>query len=256
MLPAGLASAGDEVKLRLREQDRDLSFPLKVAGLLEDSGGRAGRRAYVPAELAGLLNLFKERDFSFEPAENRFVLERRGYSGFRLYAAAIDQVADLRRDLEKEGIPVHTEAERIADVTELDTYLTLIFWLIAAVGLGGGAASLVASLYASVERKRRDLSILRLIGLSGAALFRFPVYQSLMIAGGGYAVAVGFFLSLAWLINTLFQTHLRAGESLCRLSWVHLAAALGGTLATAGAASLIAAWRTTRIDPAEALRDE
>ena len=256
LLPPGPAIPADGLSLRVRAGERELVFPLESAAALEQGAERAKGRAFVPASLAGILNLFQERDLSFDPGSGGFLLERRGYSGFRLYAATIDQVEGLKRDLEKAGIGVHTEAQRIADVTELDAYLTLIFWLIALVGLGGGAASLVASLYASVERKRRDLSILRLIGLAGSVLFRFPVYQSLLIAAGGYALAASFFGALSWLINSLFKAHLQAGESLCRLSFAHLGLALGATLAVALAASLTAAWRTTRIDPAEALRDE
>ena len=57
----------------------------------------------------------------------------------------------------------------------------------------GGAMALLASLYAAVERKRRDLGVLRLLGLSRRTLCRYPMYQSLMICVGGFIVALLFF---------------------------------------------------------------
>jgi putative ABC transport system permease protein len=69
-------------------------------------------------------------------------------------------------------------------------------------------------------------------------------------------VAFGFFETMAVVINTLFPEHLQAEESLCRLEPWHLGAALAGTVLIAVAAGSVAAWRVTRIEPAEALRDE
>ena len=62
----------------------------------------------------------------------------------------------------------------------------------------------MASLYASIERKRRELAVLRLIGLSRTCLIRFPVYQSLLLATGSYFVAAGVFHGIAITINHFF----------------------------------------------------
>jgi len=45
-------------------------------------------------------------------------------------------------------------------------------------------------------------------------------------------------------------------ESLCRLPWEHWAAALAAAVLLAAASAILAVWRLSRIDPAEALRDE
>jgi putative ABC transport system permease protein len=206
--------------------------------------------------LGGILNLFTERNIAFDPGQNQFVLKRRGYAGFRLYAATIDDVDGLKRHLEAQGIPVHTEAQRIRDVMELDGYLTLLFLLISAVGICGGVAALTASLYASVERKRKELSVLRLIGFSRGALFRFPVYQGVLIAGSGFLLALAFFFVMAWTVNALFRSHLQAGESFCRLSAWHLVLSVTAVGILASLSSFAAAWRVASIDPAESLRDE
>ncbi|MFO1522309.1 MAG: ABC transporter permease [Kiritimatiellia bacterium] len=253
LLPEGLQIPTNAVcRLSVTNADQVLEFPVTAV----PQRAPAGAVAYVPASLAGVLRLLDSRNLSYEPAQREFILFRRGYAGFRMYARTIDQVDGLRRELEVTGLPVSTAAEDIQRVKEMDHYLTLIFWLVAAVGIAGSIASLVASLYASVERKKRPLSVLRLLGLSGPMLFRFPIYQGVMMAGGGFLLATGFFHGMAFAINRLFQAHLRPGESFCHLPPRHLAAALVFTLVLAALSALVAVVRLARIEPAEALRDE
>lgn len=252
MLPPGIEAPPGSYQVKLTRGKESLTVPLTVLA----ERNPVSTSALVPSSLAGMFNLFTQRNLVYEKETGQLVLARRGYAGFRMYAATIDDVPVLKDFLENQGIGVHTEAERIRDVIELDTYLTLIFWLIAVVGIVGGMASLVASLYASVERKKREMAVLRLLGLSGGKLFRFPIYQGLVIAVGGYLVAMAFFQTLAIIINSLFAAHLQEGESFCTLPWLHAAAALAATMGIAVLAAGLAAWRVTRIEPAEALRDE
>lgn len=245
-------ASGEGLSLRLKMGERELVFPVSLSA---EASPRAGV-SFIPPELAGVLRLGQTRPVRYDPEYQQFLLHRRGYAAFRLYTRSIDQVAGLKEYFESQGIDVHTKAAEILQVKELDRYLSLIFWLIAAVGIAGGAASLVASLYASVERKKRDLAVLRLIGLPRGSLLRFPVYQGVFLAGGGFLAALGFFGALAQTINTLFAAHLHPGESFCRLPWQELAAALAATLGVAALAAVLAAWRVNRIEPAEALRDE
>jgi putative ABC transport system permease protein len=252
MLPASLGNVGARLSVQIALEKDVLTFPLAPVS----ERGTAERVAFVPAPLAGILKLSQLREVVFERERGEFLLSRRGYASFRLYARNIDTVEGLRQFFEEQAIPVHTEARRIKDVLDLDKYLTLIFWLIATVGIIGGVMALLASLYASVERKKRELSVLRLIGLSGPVLFRYPIYQGMLIGTGGFVVAVAFFSVIATMINTLFRAHLAAGESFCRLPLLHAASALGMTVLIAILAAAVAAWRVTKIEPAEALRDE
>jgi len=252
LLPPGITAENSGLNLRLAKENDELVVPIAQVDNRTTSEGIA----FVPTQLAGVLNLFQTRDVAYEAETDQFVLSRRGYAGFRLYGKTIDLVDGLRQHFEEEALPVHTEAQRINDVTELDTYLTLIFWFISAVGILGGTTALIASLYASVERKKRDLSVLRLIGLSRMSLFRFPIYQGIMIGSGGYVIAIGFFIAIALAINTWFSSHLAPGESFCHLPLFHAIAALCLTLLVAILAASCAAWRVMQIEPAEALRDE
>jgi len=260
MLPPGLSVQGDHLYIKVSKNNESLTFPVSIMSERTASD----KAAFVPAELGGILRLYQSRNIQFDEKLQEFVLFRRGYAGFRMYAKNIFDVDVLRRFFAEKSIPVHTEIKEIKKVIELDRGMTLIFWLLAAVGIAGSVASLVASLYASVERKKRELSVLRLIGLSGPNLFRFPVYQGVLIGTGGFFMSMVLFGVFSRLINNWFRPYvdkllgfpMEAGVSFCRLPFFHISGALIGTILIAAFAAMVAAMRVTKIEPAEALRDE
>lgn len=227
-----------------------LAFPLRVAGV------SASDLAYVPAELVGMLGTARERSVVFDAARGELVLERAGYRGFRLYAHTIDQVPELVALLRAEGIEVVAEVDDIRRIQVLDRGLSQLFWLIAALGVAGAAAVLVASLYAAVERERKDLGVLRLIGLSRADVFWFPLFQGALIALLGMLLGWSAYLLLSEVINRVFGDQLSAGQAICRLPPGYPWLVLLTTLSLALLSALVAAWKATRIDPAEAIREE
>ncbi len=261
MLPPDIKTdGGNKFIVRIEKKDGALEFPVEAIKERTKTSGVS----FVPERLAGIIRLYKVRNIKFDEKEGEFILFRRGYASFRLYAKSIFQVDGLRRFFDSVSIPVHTEIKEIKKVVELDKGMTLIFWLLAIVGIAGSVASLVASLYASVERKKRELSVLRLIGLSGGTLFRFPVYQGIIFGSGGFAVSMILFSIFSRLINTWFKPYadkllgfpMEAGVSFCRLPLTHVIGALGVTVLIAAVSAMVAAFRVTGIEPAEALRDE
>lgn len=227
-----------------------LEFPLRIAGV------SATGLAYVPVELLGMLGTARERSVVFDPVRAELVLERAGYRGFRLYAHTIDHVPELVALLRAEGIEVVAEVEDIRRIQVLDSGLSQLFWLIAALGVAGAAAVLVASLYAAVERERKDLGVLRLIGLSRTDVFWFPLFQGGLIALLGMLLGWSGYLLLSGVINRVFGDQLEAGQAICRLPTSYPWLALLTTVALALLSALVAAWKATRIDPAEAIREE
>ena len=244
-----------EVVVKTQGEERSLRF---TARLLPDARVAEGT-VRSPLSLLCTLNLMEQRPVTSgltEKGQPAFLLGRQGYSGFRMYAAGLELVAPLARALEAENIKANTRADRIDEVLQMDKYLNMLFWLIAAASLAGGTACLLSSIYANVERKRRDLSVLRLLGVHGAALAVFPLVSSLTLTLGGVFVGLFFFQTLGWLINYCFQAHLEPGEQFCGLTPEHQAAAIGLALIMAFVAGLAASRRFATIDPAESLRDE
>jgi putative ABC transport system permease protein len=178
----------------------------------------------------------------------------RTFAGARLYARDLDAVAPLAAALRAQGLEVLTRADEIASVRAIDRVLSFVFVVLAAIGVGGYLVSLATSLLANVDRKRREIALLRLIGLGTGPVIGFPAVQALLVAAGGLAVSAVLYLLVARAFNAAFAAELARDEFVCRL---HPAdAALAGliTLAFALFASAIGGHRAAKIDPAESLR--
>jgi len=253
VVPPGISvgETGDTVTMTVAEAGRSLSFPVQIAARTD-----IGQFGLVSSELLGIVNTLRQREVVFDEQGQDFLLGRMSYASFRMYARSIDEVEPLRRLLVDEGIEVSTRADDIARVKSMDRGLTRVFWLVAGVGMLGCVAALTASLASSVERKKRDLGVLRLMGISGWLIFQVPVSQAVFLGFMGFLTAMAGFGGIAAIINEVFGNDLMPGEKMCSLTAGHFGAALLGTLVVAFLSSLFSAWQATRIDPAETLRDE
>jgi putative ABC transport system permease protein len=245
----GAENATDALNVRAAGM-REVEFPLRPVGVTSLD------RPVVPAELLGVLRTAQARAVTFDSGTGGFRMARGGYRGFRLYASGIDDVPGLFRHLQEQDVEVVAEVEAIERIRVLDSGLTRLFRLIALLGLFGGTGVLVASLYAAVERRRRDLGVLRLLGFSRRHVFFFPMVQGFVIAGLGFLAGLGGYAVLARVINRSFAMDLAPGEAFCVLPSGYVPVFLLSTLALASVASLAAAWRATCIDPAEVIREQ
>ncbi len=179
----------------------------------------------------------------------------RSYPSFRLYADSIYDVARLVQVLEDQGVRVKANVAEIATVQSIDKNLSIIFWIIACVGGAGFAFSLGASLWANVDRKKRDLSILRLVGFKSGRIVLFPVMQSLYTAVLGWLLAVLVYLAFEQLINRFLAPSLKLDQTLCFLLADHFFWALGLTVGIALLAAIMGGIRAADIGPSVVLRD-
>jgi putative ABC transport system permease protein len=230
-------------------------LPLSVVGIAPASAfPREG--AFVSVRLLEALEDFRdgravpEFGWEGEPPDTE-----RTYPGFRLYARSIYDVAGLRDAFTRLGVDVHTEAAQIELVQRMERNLTAIYWAIAVIGLVGFSLSLGASLWANIDRKRKELSVLRLVGFNTRDIVWFPMVQALFTAVLGWALAVTIFQAAAWVINNMMGAQLESGQQVCRLLPVHYLIALGLTCAAAVVASGLAGLRSARVEPSEGLRE-
>ncbi|SHF27841.1 putative ABC transport system permease protein [Desulfacinum infernum DSM 9756] len=248
--PAAESPAVGETLQVLAPGTAEVSFPVRVAGTT------ALDRPVLPVELMGVLRTATQRAVTFDPASQTFQMARGGYRGFRLYAKTIDDVPGLYRRLKDQGVEVAAQVEAIERIRILDRGLSHLFWLIAVLGVCGGTGVLVSSLYAAVDRLRRDLGVLRLLGFARGHVFFFPVVQGLILAALGLAAGFVGYAALAEVIDHSFAMDLAPGEAFCILPGSHVPLVCLSTIALAGLASLAAAWRATGIDPAEVIREQ
>ncbi len=177
------------------------------------------------------------------------------YPSFRLYARSIYDVEKLVTDLEKEGVRIKANLAEITTVQSIDRNLSVIFWIIACVGAIGFSFSLGASLWANVDRKRKDLSVLRLVGFKSGRIVLFPVMQACYTAVLGWLLAVLVYLLFENLINTVLAPSLNLDRKLCFLLLEHFMWALVVTLFIAIYAAIMGGLRAARIEPSDGLRD-
>lgn len=179
----------------------------------------------------------------------------RTFPSFRLYARSIYDVENIAVELEKQGVRVKANVGEIETVQSIDQNLSVIFWIIACVGAAGFAFSLGASLWANVDRKGKDLSVLRLIGFRSSVIVLFPVLQSCYTAILGWLLAVLVYLGFEQLINRILAPRLNLEGNLCYLLTQHFFWALALTVVTAIFSAILGGVRASGVEPSDGLRD-
>ncbi len=251
---------GDTIDASLARQFQGkrerVHLPLEVVDIA-DEAVTARNVAFVNLDLLIASEQFKDgravEELGWEG--NSDAMKERVYPSFRLYARSIYDVENLVIDLEREGARVKANVGEINTVQSIDENLSVIFWIIACVGGLGFAFSLGASLWANVDRKRKELSVLRLVGFKSGRIIMFPVLQALYTAVLGWLFAVLVYLAFEYLINFFLAPRLNLDRALCFLLAEHFLWALGITLLIAVFAAILGGFRAARIEPSDGLRE-
>ncbi|BCX65566.1 MULTISPECIES: ABC transporter permease [Pseudomonas] len=255
------AKAGDSVQLRALRRLEGVNergeMTLTVLAVLD--GARFGRAAgFVAPPL--LLDLERFRDgyqvsefgvITGKPPGNLQPL----YARARVYARDIDQVAPLEHWLNEQHIETSSRLADIDNVKAINHVLGLIFGVIAMAALIGCVASMVGAFLANIDRKRKSLAVLRLLGFKRRAVGGFVVLQALLLSLVGYVGGLGFYAVGSHLFNYLLGSSQATGTFVCHITVWHGLAALLLTFLVAALVAAIGALRAINIQPAESLRE-
>jgi len=179
----------------------------------------------------------------------------RSYASFRLYAERITDVPALRQTLMQQGLEVRSSIADISLVESLDRNLSVVYWIIALLAVAGFCLSFATSVWANVDRKQREFSVLRLTGFRTEEIVWFPILQAAFTAAFAWALASLVFLAVQGVLNALFSETIGGGEAVCRLAAWHFGAALAMTLAAAVLAATIGGRRVAQLEPSLGLRE-
>lgn len=244
------------------------SFARQVAGRVEAQHTRLQVLAVLPLEAFARDGLFADlglleaaedyRDGRAVPAlgwdgEAVGVSEQRVYPAFRLYARNLADVEPLRVFFAGQQLLVSTQAQAIAQVQSLSRNLSIVFWVIAGLALAGAFAAIFAGALAAVARKRRELSVLRLLGFSTDGLLLFVVLQALYSAGFAAVLSAGLYGLAEAALNQLFVQV--PGEHASHLLARHYGLALVAVMGVSAVAAACGGWRVARIQASEGIRD-
>lgn len=253
---AGTMLLGSAARRRAGQAEA-VRISLAVVGVLPESAfGRDA--AFVPVDLLVAVEDYRDGRAVPELGVAAGETERpatRLFASARLYARGLDDVAPLADRLRAQSIDVVTRAHEIDTVKAIDRVLTLMFAVLAGIAAVGYLISLAASVWANVDRKRREIALLRLVGLRDGPVIGFPAMQAVLVALGGILVAALAYAQVAALFNHVFSTYLQRDELVCSLRPMHGAVAAGLSLLCALAAAIVGGYRATHIDPAESLRE-
>ncbi|WET10598.1 MULTISPECIES: FtsX-like permease family protein [unclassified Pseudomonas] len=256
-------------KLAARPGDwLETSFARQVAGRVEARRTRLQVLAVLPLEAFARDGLFAQLSLLEAVEDYRdgravaalgwdgdaaSVGEQRVYPAFRLYARNLTDVEPLRVYFAGQNLWVSTQASSIAQVQSLSRNLSIVFWIIAGLALAGAFAAIFAGALAAVARKRRELSVLRLLGFSTGALLRFVVLQALYSAGLAAVFSAGLYGLAEAGLNQLFVQV--PGEHASHLLVRHYGLALVAVLGVSAVAAACGGWRVARIQASEGIRD-
>ncbi|KAA0981506.1 ABC transporter permease [Pseudomonas sp. ANT_J28] len=255
------AKAGDSVQMRALRRLEGVNergeMTLTVLAVLDSA--RFGRAAgFVAPPL--LLDLERFRDgyqvseFGVTTGKPQGNLQPL-YARARVYARDIDQVAPLEHWLNEQHIETSSRLADIDNVKAINHVLGLIFGVIAVAALIGCVASMVGAFLANIDRKRKSLAVLRLLGFKRRSVGGFVVLQALTLSLAGYVGGLGFYAVGSHLFDYLLGSSQATGTFVCHITVWHGVAALLLTFLVAALVAVIGALRAINIQPAESLRE-
>lgn len=182
--------------------------------------------------------------------------EARYYPGFRLFTKTINDVAHVRDWFLDIGIDVKTRAHEIEIVQRLDHNLSILYWAVAVTGLGGCILSLSANLWSNIDRKRKELSVLRLVGFKSLDIVYFLLVQGFLTALAGWLLAIGIYYLTSLGISEFMADRLESGQQVCRLLPRHYIISLLATCVSVMAVAAGAGFKAARVETADVLREQ
>lgn len=177
------------------------------------------------------------------------------YARARLYASTLEDVAGVADWLQQEGFDVATRAREIESVQAIDRVLSLIFTVIAWTAVIGCVASLVGAFLANIDRKRKDLAVLRLLGFRRNAVGTYVMAQAALLTGIAFLAGYTAYLAGSAIFNRALGANLADGAFVCHLEHHHIVLAFVSTLLIATLVAGIGGFRAIHIEPAESLRE-
>ena len=238
-------------------QAERLTVPLSVVGVLDAAAFPRAAALIAPELLTALEDFRDDKPWpapgEFEP--NPKAEPRSQYPRARIYAKTLDDVPALNEWLSGQGIQTVSRLAQIEAVRAIDRLLQLLFGVIAWLGIFGCAASLIGAFTANIDRKRKDLALLRLIGYDRTSLMGYVLAQAVVLTMVGFAIGFGLYMIGSQLFNVVLGQALPTGHYVSVMTPLHMIIAIAIALGVAALVSLIGGYMAMQVQPSESLRD-
>jgi len=239
-------------------QTERLAVPVTVQSVLPVA---AFARDAALVDLRLLLALEDFRDGADWPAPGLTNLDREPrarqfYPRARFYAATWDDVAPLVNELQQQGYETSSRLAEIEAVSAVDRLLGVVFGVIAWLAILGGLACLIGGFMANLDRKRKDLALLCLMGYGRDALLLYVLVQVLTIVMIGFAAGMAAYGVGSQVFDSYLGQALPQGAYVSQLAALDVILSFGLSLAVAVLVSILGGWVAMRVEPAESLRGQ
>jgi putative ABC transport system permease protein len=172
---------------------------------------------------------------------------------------------DELRDRVAKVLPMGFEAvtgdkaadENASDLKDAISFITTFLLVFAGISLVVGAFLIVNTFSILVAQRSRELALLRALGASRGQVLRSVLFEALILGILGSTIGAALGVGLAWVIEQVFG-HFGldlSGTPMVFRTTAFVAAYSVGVVVTVLAA-LFPAWRSARIPPVAALRDD
>lgn len=249
------AGPGDTLEIRIERRIGDApetaSRELKVAGLVPETlYGRSAMFISLP-DMVAVERFRDDKSIGLDDwSAQRPIPEH--FASFRLYARSLGDVDALETALSAEGVEARPRARNVALLLAFRRNVDLLFTVVALLAAAGFWASMAANLRGAVERQRRALSLLGLLGLGEWPRRLIPAMQSVVLVVAGVVLSLLLVLPALVFVNRNFTP-----EGMERIAWLgsgHVAGTLCLGVVTAITASFWAVHAVKEIMADEVLR--
>lgn len=239
-------------------------FAFKVVGILAPTGSSHDRALFINLDSSWILHAH-DRRLALDPKagvttiadlteSDRLitgiymrVLTRPGQS----VSAALPQVFRMLRD--DPSLTVASPTDQIRQLFSIVSNIDQIFVAMAAVVMVSSGIAIMLALYNSMEQRRRQIAVLRVLGCSRPRIFGLIVTESAVLGVAGAALGIGLALAGGRIVATIMKQRL----GLVVEPDLPLAETMGvvvATIALAAAAGIVPAVMAYRTPVAKNLR--
>ncbi|WP_085247203.1 ABC transporter permease [Gilliamella mensalis] len=173
----------------------------------------------------------------------------------RIYAKSLDNVAPLAFKLREKHIETRTEANAIENMQAIDRVLNFIFSVIAITAVLGCVLSFTGSFLSNIERKRKDIAFMRLLGFRSKGIMLYLINQAMILSCFAFIISYGLFAVGNCAFNLVLGKNLLSQSVVSQLQFYHLIIAFLLTLFISAGIVVIGGRGAIQIQPAESLRE-
>ena len=173
----------------------------------------------------------------------------------RIYADSLDDVAPLAFKLREKNIETRTQASAIENMQAIDRVLGFIFSVIAITAIFGCILSFSGSFLSNIERKRKDIAFMRLIGFKSKQVMFYLLIQAMTLSCLAFIVSCLLFLLGNCAFNLVLGKNLVSQPIVSQLQFYHFIIAFILTLFISFVVVAIGGRGAVKIQPAESLRE-